>query len=402
MTQSMCQKRVLLIVGGGIAACKVPDLVRGLRELEMGITPVMTQAAEQFITPLTVSALSGEVVHRNLFDPLAEAKMGHIELSRSADLVVVAPATADLIGKMACGLADDLASTLLLATDKPVLLAPAMNLRMWTHAAVQRNVDQLRENGVAFVGPDDGRMACGESGPGRMAEPESIICAARRLLSAGPLSGRRILITSGATREAIDPVRFLSNRSSGKQGSAIAEAALALGAEVIFVTGPSDVPPPHGVHAMAVETAAEMLAAVNSALPVDAAIFAAAVADWRPDPIFDQKMKRTDARKSHTISLVENPDILAMFAKSSSNRPKLVIGFAAETDQIEEHARQKLLKKGCDWILANDVGKESGVFGGSHNEVTLITRNNAEHWPRLPKSEVAKRLIERVQTFLDA
>ena len=389
-------KRVLLIIGGGIAAYKALEVIRGLREREIAVTPVLTQAAERFVTPLSVTSLAGEALHQDLFDPLAEAKMGHIALSRAADLIVVAPATADFLGKMAGGLADDLASTLLLATDVPVLVAPAMNVRMWTHQAVRRNVVRLEEDGIGFIGPDSGPMACGETGPGRMAEPATIIDAIQRRLAGNRLAGRRLLVTSGATREPMDPVRFLSNRSSGRQGVEIARAALAMGAEVVLVSGHSEVDMPPGAQSIRVETARDMLKAVQSALPVDAAICVAAVADWRPRHVETGKKKKSELGTSPRIELVENPDILAHISNCEHHRPRLVVGFAAETGDLEQRALGKLHAKGCDWIIANDVAGEASVMGGPDNEIALITPNSIERWPKLPKRDVATRLVERI------
>ncbi|MHA6345853.1 bifunctional phosphopantothenoylcysteine decarboxylase/phosphopantothenate--cysteine ligase CoaBC [Roseivivax sp. CAU 1761] len=395
-------KRILLIIGGGIAAYKVLDLIRRLREAGAAVSPVMTRAAEEFVTPLSVSALAGEAVHRDLFDLTAEAEMGHIQLSRAADLVVVAPATADLMARMAQGRADDLASTLLLATDTPVLLAPAMNVRMWTHAATRRNRAVLEGDGIGFVGPEDGSMACGEFGPGRLAEPETILRAIRGALGAGTLTGRRIVITSGPTHEPIDPVRYIANRSSGAQGSAIGAALAARGAEVVFVTGPAKVPPPAGVQVVAVETAEEMRAAVLEALPADAAIFAAAVADWRVEGRSASKLKKTAGGALPDLSFAENPDILAEVSRLAEGRPRLVVGFAAETDDVIRHATEKRARKGCDWILANDVRPATGIMGGSENAVTLISQDGAEDWPRAGKDAVAARLADRVAEALAA
>ncbi|TCP39910.1 bifunctional phosphopantothenoylcysteine decarboxylase/phosphopantothenate--cysteine ligase CoaBC [Rhodovulum marinum] len=393
-------KRILLIVSGGIAAYKVLDLIRRLRERGAGVIPVMTRAAEQFVTPLSLSALAGEKVYRDLFDLTDEAEMGHIQLSRAADLVVVAPATANLLAKMAGGQADDLASTLLLATDKAVLVAPAMNVRMWQHPATQRNVATLRGDGVAFVGPNEGDMACGEYGPGRMAEVPEILAAIEAALAGGPLRGRRVVVTSGPTHEPIDPVRYIANRSSGAQGTSIARALAGLGAEVVFVTGPATVPPPAGVEVVRVETAREMLEAVQAALPADAAVFAAAVADWRVANAAGQKMKKDGTGLAPALEFAENPDILATVAGMSEGRPRLVVGFAAETHDVEAHARAKRDRKACDWIVANDVSPATGIMGGAENEVTLITAEGAETWPRLSKDEVAGRLAQRIAEAL--
>ena len=391
-------KHILLIISGGIAAYKALDLIRRLRERGATVTPVLTQAGAAFVTPLSVSALAGVKVYTDLFDLTAEAEMGHIELSRAADLIVVAPATAHIMARMAAGLADDLATTLLLATDKRVLVAPSMNVRMWTHAATQRNLAQLRTDGILRVGPNDGDMACGEYGPGRMAEPLEIIAAIEAAFSGGPLTGRHVLVTSGPTHEAIDPVRYIANRSSGAQGTAIAAACAALGANVTFVTGPASVPPPQGVRVVWVETAAQMQAAVAAALPADVAIFAAAVADWRVDAAA-QKIKKTTGGLP-VLALTENPDILAGVAQMTQGRPRLVVGFAAETQDILAHASAKRLRKGCDWMVANDVSAVTGIMGGAENAVTLITATGAEVWARLPKAEVARRLAARIADAL--
>ncbi len=389
-------RRVLLIISGGIAAFKALDLIRRLRERGASVTPVMTGSAARFVTPLSVAALSGTKVYSDLFDLNDEAEMGHIELSRSADLVVVAPATANLLAKMAQGLADDLASTLLLATDKPVLVAPAMNVRMWQHRATTRNVATLKGDGVLFVGPDQGDMACGEFGPGRMAEPLAIVAAITAAFFNGPLQGRRVLVTSGPTHEPIDPVRYIANRSSGAQGSAIARALVSLGAEVVFITGPATVAPPQGVVLIEVETARQMAKAVADSLPVDVAIFAAAVADWQVTSASPSKIKKDGSGRLPVLDLLENPDILATTAQLKKRRPELVIGFAAETDDVIANATQKRVRKGCDWILANDVSPETGIMGGAHNAVTLITKEGADSWPRLSKDAVAARLAARI------
>jgi phosphopantothenoylcysteine decarboxylase / phosphopantothenate---cysteine ligase len=393
------QRRVLLIVGGGVAAYKALELARLFRKADVAVRPILTGAGAEFVTPLSLSALCEDKVYQDLFSLTDEAQMGHIELSRSADLVVVAPATADLMAKAANGLAGDLASTTLLATDKPVLMAPAMNVRMWLHPATQRNLARLKADGVTFIGPDDGAMACGEFGPGRMAEPPAIFDAAMAMLGAagaggGRLSGKHVLITAGPTAEPIDPVRVITNRSSGKQGFAIAGALAALGARVTLVSGPVAISAPPGVTRIDVETAQEMLAACKAALPADAAVCVAAVADWRADEVFKVKMK-----KSHegppTIRLVENPDILATLSARGAKRPKLVVGFAAETNDLEAQARSKLKRKGCDWIVANDVSAD-GIMGGDENEVLLVYPQGTDHWPRASKTEVARRLAERI------
>ncbi len=395
----LTSKRILLIIGGGIAAYKSLELIRRLQDVGATVTPVLTRAAEEFVTPLSASALAGEKVYRDLFDLTDEAEMGHIQLSRSADLVVVAPATADLMAKMASGLANDLASTLLMATDKRVLIAPAMNVRMWEHPATQRNRDQLAADGVLSVGPTEGSMACGEFGPGRMSEPSEIVAAVQAALSAGPLAGKRVLVTSGPTHEPIDPVRYIANRSSGAQGTSVARALAALGAEVVFVTGPADVPPPEGVSVVRVETARQMADAVQAALPADAGVFAAAVADWRVATSSDKKLKKSKDGLP-TLSFAENPDILATVSQMTKGRPQLVVGFAAETDNVLEHATAKRARKGCDWILANDVSPSTGIMGGSENAVSLITENGAEDWPRMPKQDVAARLAHRIADAL--
>ncbi len=396
----LADKRILLIIGGGIAAYKSLDLSRRLREQGAEVVPVLTRAGEEFVTPLSASALAAQKVYRDLFDLTDEAEMGHIQLSRSADLIVVAPATADLMAKMAQGHANDLASTLLLATDTPVLIAPAMNVRMWQHPATQRNLATLRGDGVRVVGPDEGEMACGEFGPGRMAEPPAIVAAIRAALATGPLAGRHVLVTSGPTHEPIDPVRYIANRSSGAQGTAIAAALAALGARVTFVTGPASVPPPAGVAVVRVETARQMLEAVEAALPADAAVFAAAVADWRVTTEAAQKIKKDGSGRLPVLDFAENPDILATVARRDAGRPGLVVGFAAETDDVVAHATAKRLRKGCDWIVANDVSPATGIMGGTENAVTLITAEGAESWPRMAKEAVAARLADRIAAAL--
>lgn len=416
---SLSNKRILLIVSGGIAAYKALDLVRRLRERGASVVPVMTAGAKAFITPLALSSLAGAKVHDELFSLTDEAEMGHIELSRAADLVVIAPATANILAKMASGLADDLASTLLLATDKRTLVAPAMNLRMWLHPATQRNVATLRADGVLFCGPEDGAMACGEFGPGRMSEPLAIVDAIEAALTrdttlplpAGiaaapgakipPLAGRRVVVTSGPTHEPIDPVRFIANRSSGKQGHAIAAAAARAGAEVILVSGPVAIPNPQGVTVHPVETAREMLAAVEAALPADIFIAAAAVADWRVSEEATEKLKKTGGG-APVLTLSENPDILATVSRPGARRPALVVGFAAETEHLLDHARAKLARKGCDMIVLNDVGTGTDTFGGDTNEVTLVTASETIPWPRLDKTEIAERLIETLVPRLEA
>ncbi|MEX2518781.1 MAG: bifunctional phosphopantothenoylcysteine decarboxylase/phosphopantothenate--cysteine ligase CoaBC [Paracoccaceae bacterium] len=395
----VAQKRILLVIGGGVAAYKCLELIRRAKERGIAVTPVMTRAAAEFITPLSASALAGVKVHQELFDLTAEAEMGHIQLSRSADLLVVAPATADLMAKMANGHANDLASTLLMATDKKVLIAPAMNVRMWGHPATRRNLAMLREDGVEVVGPDEGDMACGEFGPGRMAEPAEILAAIERLIGAdrpaGPLAGRRILVTSGPTHEPIDPVRYIANRSSGKQGMAIAAALRDAGAAVTLVSGPTTEPAPGGVKLVRVETAREMLAAAEAALPVDAAIFAAAVADWRAAEESGRKLKKDGTGDIPALKLAENPDILRTISTlPPGRRPPLIIGFAAETNDVLANAAAKRKRKGCDWIVANDVSGD--VMGGARNRVTLIDDHGHEDWPEAAKTEVARRLALRI------
>jgi len=392
-------KHILLIIGGGIAAFKSLDLIRRLRERGAIVTPVLTRAGEEFVTPLSVSALAGARVYRDLFDLGDEAEMGHIQLSRVADLVVVAPATADLMAKMAAGLANDLASTLLLATDTPVMIVPAMNVRMWEHAATERNLATLQRDGIIITGPNKGDMACGEHGPGRMSEPMEIVTAIEAALSDGPLKGRRILVTSGPTHEPIDPVRYIANRSSGAQGTAIAHALAQLGAQVVFVTGPADVPPPAGVEVIAVQTAQQMKDAVDAALPVDAAIFAAAVADWRVASASSRKLKKTKDGLP-VLKFAENPDILQGISQMTEGRPKLVVGFAAETDDVTQNGTAKRLRKGCDWIVANDVSPATGIMGGTENAVTLITDAGPEDWPRMTKDAVAAQLAARIADVL--
>ncbi|WP_415404524.1 bifunctional phosphopantothenoylcysteine decarboxylase/phosphopantothenate--cysteine ligase CoaBC [Tateyamaria sp. SN3-11] len=392
-------KRILLILTGGIAAYKGLDLIRRLRERGAAVTPVLTRAAEQFVTPLSVSALAGEKVYRDLFDLTDEAEMGHIQLSRSADLILIAPATADIMAKMAQGRADDLASTLLLATDTPVMVAPAMNVRMWDHAATQRNLAQIKGDGVTVVGPNDGDMACGEFGPGRMAGPLEIVAAVEAHFGPRPLTGKRVLVTSGPTHEPIDPVRYIANRSSGAQGTALACALLDLGAAVTFVTGPADVAPPVGADVVRVETAHQMKDAVLAGLPADAAVFAAAVADWHVAGASAHKLKKSKDGLP-ALAFAENPDILAHVAQMTDGRPGLVVGFAAETDDVVANATAKRARKGCDWIVANDVSPETGIMGGSENAITLISDAGAEGWPRMSKAAVAARLAQRIADAL--
>ncbi len=389
-------KNILLIISGGIAAYKSLDLIRRIRERGALVTPVMTKAAVEFVTPLSVSALAGEKVYQDLFDLTTESDMGHIQLSRSADLIVVAPASADLMAKMTNGMANDLASTLLLATDTPVLIAPAMNVRMWIHPATQRNLAQLNADGIMTVGPNPGDMACGEYGPGRMSEPLEIVDAIAAHFSPRPLAGHKVLVTSGPTHEPIDPVRYIANRSSGAQGTAIAAALRDLGADVRFVTGPADVPPPNGVHVIHVESAQDMFDAVKANLDVTCAIFAAAVADWRVQNASGSKIKKQNGALPE-LSFSENPDILAHVAQLASTvRPPLVIGFAAETDDVIENATAKRARKGCDWIVANDVSPETGIMGGNENQIILVTDTGADQWPRLSKDAVATKLAERI------
>jgi phosphopantothenoylcysteine decarboxylase / phosphopantothenate---cysteine ligase len=395
-------KRILLIVGGGIAAYKSLELVRRLKERGAAVRAILTKGGAEFVTPLSLSVLTEEKAFTDLFDLKDEAEIGHIRLSREADLVVVAPATADLLAKMAYGIASDLATAVLLATDKQVLAVPAMNVRMWQHPATRRNMATLRTDGIVFVGPEEGEMACGEYGPGRMAEPAAILDAIDRLLgakAAGPLSGRRVLVTSGPTQEPIDPVRYIANRSSGKQGHALARAAAALGAEVTLISGPVALPDPHGVTVVRVETAHEMLAATLAALPADIAICAAAVADWRAADESPQKLKKHN-QVAADLKLALNPDILATIAKPGPQRPRLVIGFAAETENLVENATAKRRAKGADWIVANDVWPGTGVMGADHTQVHLVTEMGVEDWPSLSKDETASRLLARAADAL--
>ena len=397
----MDNRTVLLIIGGGIAAYKSLELIRLLAKQGIRSRAILTATAKQFVTPLSVASLTGEKVYDDLFSLIDEAEMGHIQLSRSADLVVVAPATADLMAKMAGGHANDMATTALLATDKPVLIAPAMNVRMWQHPATRRNLQTLQQDGVLTIGPDEGDMACGEYGPGRMAEPEAICAAIVDFFKRSanqPLRGRKILVTAGPTREAIDPVRYIANRSSGKQGYAIAAALADLGAEVTLVSGPTRLETPRGVRRHDVESAKDMQAAVMAALPADAAIFAAAVADWRVATEAKQKIKKLDGCLPD-LPLTENPDILATVGRLTDARPTLVIGFAAETEQIVENGRAKLDKKACDWILANDVSAGTETFGGDENRIFLITREEVEDWPKQSKVAVAQQLARRISVY---
>jgi phosphopantothenoylcysteine decarboxylase / phosphopantothenate---cysteine ligase len=402
---TLADKRILLVIGGGIAAYKSLDLVRRLKERGGAVRVVMTKAAQEFITPLSAGAVAGGHAYTDLFDARTEFDIGHIRLARDTDLIVVAPATADLMAKMAGGHADDLASTVLLATDKPVLIAPAMNPRMWGHAATQRNLAQLVADRIMLVGPNSGEMAeKGEVGAGRMAEPLEIVAAVEARLGghrdiAGLLTGRRVLVTAGPTHEPIDPVRYIANRSSGKQGYAIARAAAAAGAGVTLVAGPVALADPPGVTVIKVESARDMLAAVDAALPVDIAVFAAAVADWRVGEAGKQKLKK-QAGATPKLTLVENPDILATVAHRKSKRPGLVIGFAAETEHVIPNARAKLDRKGCDWIVANDVSPTTGIMGGDRNTVHLVTRDGIESWPNAQKQEVADTLVARIAAAL--
>jgi phosphopantothenoylcysteine decarboxylase/phosphopantothenate--cysteine ligase len=391
------RRSILLIIGGGIAAYKSLELIRELKKRGIGAKAILTKAAAQFVTPLSVAALTGEKVYQDLFSLTDEIEMGHIELSRAADLVVVAPATADILAKMSSGLANDLASTALLATDKRILAAPAMNVRMWQHASTRRNIRTLMQDGILFVGPNDGEMACGEFGPGRMAEPLEIVAAIEAALAPPslPLKGKHVLITAGPTREPIDPVRYISNHSSGKQGYAIAEAAIRLGAQVTLVSGPTALAIPPGVGLMPVQTAEEMLAAVQSALPADMAIFTAAVADWKVAKVASEKIKKKDDNSLPSLSFAENPDILKTIATLKKNRPKLVVGFAAETENVIAHAKAKLAKKGCDFIVANNVSPQGGVFGGAANTVHIVSPSGVESWPKMSKADVAGRLMAK-------
>ncbi len=397
----MSGKRVLLIVGGGVAAYKALETARLLIREGVAVRPLLTAGGAQFITPLSLSAICHDRVHQDLFSLTEEADMGHIELSRSADLIAVAPATADLMAKAAHGLAPDLATTTLLATDKPVLMAPAMNVRMWNHPATQRNLATLIADGVRIVGPDEGEMACGEFGPGRLASPEVIVAAILDALQHAkprPLLGRRILVTAGPTVEPLDPVRFIANRSSGKQGFAIAGALADLGADVVLVAGPVDLPTPAGVSRINVQTAREMLAACQSQPSLEAAVMVAAVADWRPAEVATEKIKKSASSAPQTLTLIENPDLLAILSAPGPSRPRLVIGFAAETDHVLEHAKAKLARKGCDWIVANDVSGD--VMGGADNAVSIVTDCSVDSWPRQPKAEVARSLAQRIAEAL--
>jgi phosphopantothenoylcysteine decarboxylase / phosphopantothenate---cysteine ligase len=398
-------KRILLIVGGGIAAFKSLELIRRLRERGASVRCVLTENGAHFVTPLSLQALSEDRVYSDMFSLTDESEMGHIQLSRDADLLVVAPATANLLARMAAGLADDLAATVLLATDKPVLAAPAMNVRMWTHAATVANVETLKQRGIHFVGPNDGAMACNEFGPGRMSEPEEIAAAIEGLLAPSqsavekPLAGRRAVVTSGPTREAIDPVRYISNHSSGKQGHAIAQALAQLGADVTLVSGPVSLADPEGLSTVHVESADQMLAACLAAGTVDIAVCAAAVADWKAARPARAKIKKRPGAAPPALELAPNPDILATLSKPGPARPALVVGFAAETENLVANAIDKRKRKGCDWIVANDVSPASGTFGGERNAVHLITASGVEDWPTLPKADVARRLAGRIALY---
>ncbi len=393
---SLADRRVLLVITGGIAAYKSLDLIRRLRERGASVRAILTDAAARFVTPLSVQTLTGDTVYSDMFSLTDESEMGHLRLAQDADLVVVAPATADMLAKMAAGIADDLASTALLATDRPILVAPAMNRRMWLHDATRANLHLLEARGVKRIGPNSGALAEGEVGPGRMAEPLEIVAAIEAMLAAGPLKGRRALVTSGPTREPIDPVRYLANRSSGKQGHAIAAALAHAGAETVLVSGPTAEPDPPGVTVRHVETAREMLKACEAALPVEIAVCAAAVADWRVEQAA-QKLKKNGAPPA--LKLAENPDILATLSRPGNARPRLVVGFAAETENLIAHAKKKLAAKGCDWIVANDVSASAGTFGGDANTVHVIDAKGVEDWPPLSKREVAERLAARIADF---
>ena len=396
----LANKRILLIVSGGIAACKCPELIRLLTANGAEVRCVLTRSGAEFVTPLTLSALSGKPVHQELLSLTEESEMGHIRLSRESDVILIAPATANLIAKMTHGLADDLATTTLLATDTPVMLAPSMNVRMWDHAATQSNIETLRARNIAIIGPEEGDMACGEYGMGRMSEPSEIVDALadffRAQVVSGPLNGKRALVTSGPTHEAIDPVRYIANRSSGKQGHAIATALSRLGAETILVTGPTRQPDPDGIRVIHIQSARDMLAACEAALPVDIVVCAAAVADWRVTSEADEKLKKQDGKIPAGLSLTENPDILSTLSAAGDLRPALVVGFAAETEHVIDNATRKRASKGCDWICANDVSPSTGTFDGDSNTVHLITADGKESWPNLSKIEVGARLALRI------
>jgi len=397
----MDENRILLIVSGGIAAYKVLELIRRLKERGIAVRCILTKGGAEFITPLSLAAISEDKVYADLFSLTDEAEMGHIELSRQADLLLVAPASADILAKMAGGHADDLATTALLATDKPVMVAPAMNVRMWEHAATRANMETLKSRGVLVVGPDEGDMACGEYGFGRMSEPADIRDAVLAFLETGgagrpPLAGKRALVTSGPTHEAIDPVRYIANRSSGRQGHAVAAALARMGAETVLVSGPTAEPQPANVTLVSVESARDMLAACEKALPADVAVCAAAVADWRVAEEATQKMKKENGAGPSVLKLTENPDILKTLAGAGNRRPRLVIGFAAETENVVAHAQAKRARKGCDWIVANDVSAGTGTFGGGENAVHLIDEAGVEDWPKMSKDAVAARLAQRI------
>ncbi|VAV94546.1 Phosphopantothenoylcysteine decarboxylase / Phosphopantothenoylcysteine synthetase [hydrothermal vent metagenome] len=400
-TSPLTGKRLLLIIGGGIAAYKCLDLIRRVKERGMTVRTILTKGGAEFVTPLSIGGLSGEKVYTDLFSLTDEVEMGHIRLSREADIVLVAPATADMMAKMAAGIADNLATTALLATDKPVMIAPSMNSHMWHHAATRRNLEQLTRDGIHVIAPESGDLACGEEGVGRLADVDRMVSLLENFFSpAGPLAGKHILITAGPTHEAIDPVRYIANRSSGKQGYAIACALCASGARVSLISGPTNLVPPAGVQTIPVETALEMQAACQAALPADVAICVAAVGDWRTATIQDQKIKKTDGALPG-LQLAENPDILEMLAHSGDSRPQLVIGFAAETENVTDHARAKLKRKGCDWIVANDVSIRNGtsVMGGDHNQVSLITPSGIEEWPPAHKDNVAEMLTGKIEEY---
>lgn len=399
MSARLLNKRILLIVGGGIAAYKTPELVRQLVKEGADVKCLLSKSGSEFVTALTLASVSGNKVYQNLFDLTDETEMGHIQLSRNADLVLVAPATADLMAKMAQGFANDLASTALLATDKPVMIAPAMNVRMWLHDATQRNLETLKNDGITIINPNEGDMACGETGPGRMAEPVEIMEAvAEALMPKGPLKGLKALITAGPTHEPIDPVRYIANRSSGKQGYAIAEAIAGLGAETLLVSGPVNLPDPEGVRVIRVETALEMAAACEEALPSQIAIMTAAVADWRTTESAQEKIKKNTDNTPPSLELTENPDILAGLV-AHSLRPDLIVGFAAETEQVMDHARAKFTRKGCDWLMANNVSPDTGVMGGDFNTIHFLTQTSEESWEMLSKQDVALRLADKIADY---
>ena len=393
-------KKILLVITGGIAAYKSLELIRLLQVNKASVVPVMTKSSQQFVTPLSISAIAGSKVYTELFDLTAEAEMGHIELSRSADIILVAPASADFLSKMAQGTCDDLASTLLLATDKPVLVAPSMNVRMWHHPATQRNLNAIRDDGIITIGPNEGDMACGEFGLGRMSEPSEVITFLISYFTQGPLSGKRIIVTSGTTHEMMDPIRYIANKSSGAQGTAIASALADLGASVVFVTGPSTVATPPNVDLVKIETGREMYKAVLDELPADVAVFVAAVGDWYFDEVAEQKIKK-DNERSPVLKFKENPDILRHVSNLKENRPQLVIGFAAETSDLHKNAETKFKKKGCDWIIANDVSDSSGVMGGDENKITIFTKKKKEDWPLMSKNSVARKLAAKICDALE-